>query len=687
MPYAGFVPRRVAIGWMGHLRRGLGLGLVCCVSLCLAVEPAVKKITVDGKQSWVDTGIDVQPGDMVKIEATGSLQYSDASQKATPEGLARGWKDLIRVLPVNDAGRGALIGRIGSESSARPFLIGERRESRMPIAGRLFVGLNSGNSSAEGSYEVTIQVTAHADDAAAEFKGALPPITEAELAQIPRRVVDKDGNEGDRVNFLVLGTEEQVKRALLNVGWVVVDRSVRDTLLRGALGTLSKQAYLTMPMSELMVFGRAQDYGFAMSDPVKTVMARHHFRIWKAPFEVGGLTLFVGAGTHDIGFDKDQRNGNITHKIDPDTDLEREYIGETLKQSGQVVKMDYVTPKDTITKAKTAHGEEFHSDGRILVIYLKPESGDMTEQFSDYFCSVLAQNHPDGEEMGACSQWLQTPGKSDLRLGEISKDYRILVVPGIMNTCVADTPAYDIGRKVLTEKYGVTTELLSVPNDSSEANAKLIAQFIQDKMKDDQRKFIVVGYSKGTPDLQVALAEEPGVKENVAAFISTAGASGGSPVADSLPMQLDAYLSKVKQGKCQGNLAEGFKSLKKEVRQRFLSSYPHPEVPTYSLAAVTTAETVPKTAAQTYRMLSAWDKYNDSQLLKLDQIIPESKYLGVVNSDHLNVALAMGSKFPRAALLEAVVRFVEDDLAKSGVKPAEVTKTQKKKGWADGFGQ
>lgn len=689
MPYAKRVSPHAAEG--SGLRRFVGL-LICLISLPvlgLAVDPAVKQITVDGKQSWVDTGLDVQPGDMVKIEASGSLKYSDAAQSTGPEGLARGWKDLIRVLPVNDAGRGALIGRIGSEGSARPFFIGERRESRMPVAGRLFVGLNSGNSTAEGEFKVTIQVTSRSKDTETEFKGVLPPITEAELAQIPRRVVDKDGNEGDRVNFLVLGTEEQVKQSLLGVGWVTVDRSVKDTLLRGALGTLSKQAYLTMPMSELMVFGRAQDYGFAMSDPIKTVMARHHFRIWKAPFTVGGLTLFVGAGTHDIGFDKDQRNGNITHKIDPDTDLEREYIGDTLKQSGQVVKLEYVTPKDTVTKAKTAHGEEFHSDGRILVIYLKPENGDVSEQFSDYFCSVLAQNNPDGEELGPCSKWLQTPGKSDMKLGEISKDYRILVVPGIMNTCVADTPAYDKGRKVLTEKYGLTTELLSVPNDSSEANAKAIASFLQDKMKDDKRKFIVVGYSKGTPDLQVALAQEPGVKENVAAFISTAGASGGSPVADSLPMQLDAYLSKVKQGKCQGNLAEGFKSLKKDVRQRFLSSYPHPMVPTYSLAAVTTAETVPKTAAQTFKMLSAWDKYNDSQLLKLDQIIPESKYLGVVNSDHLNVALSMGSTFPRAALLEATVRFVIDDLNKSGViKPAETTKTEpKKKNWADGFGQ
>jgi len=90
-----------------------------------------------------------------------------------------------------------------------------------------------------------------------------------------------------------------------------------------------------MPMSELMVFGRPQDYGFAMSDPIQTVMARHHFRIWKAPFIAGGLTLWVGAGTHDVGFDKDQRNGNITHKIDPDTDKERDFIAESLKQSGR----------------------------------------------------------------------------------------------------------------------------------------------------------------------------------------------------------------------------------------------------------------------------------------------------------------------------------------------------------------
>jgi hypothetical protein len=636
--------------------------IIFCLALPLCAQ--TKEITVKGDQTWVDTGMDVKAGYLIRFEASGSLKYADAREACGPDGLARGWKDMIRILPLNDVGRGALLGRVGSGDAVRPFLIGAKSETRMVVDGRLFLGINQQGGSPEGSYTVRFEVIGRSDDAAKSFKGALPPVTAEHLAKIPRRVVDKDGNEGDRVNFLILGTEEQVKSALAAVGWVVVDRNVKDTILRGALGSLSKQAYLTMPMSELMLFGRVQDYGYAHSDPLITVMARHHFRIWKAPFEVGGLQLWVGAGTHDIGFDKDQRNGKITHKIDPDTDKEREFIAESLKQSGQVVKTDFITPKDALTKAKTAHGEEFYSDGRILVVYLKPETQAAAASFGDYFCSVLEQNNPDGEQLGACDAWIQTPGKKDRKLGELSKQYRVLIVPGIMNTCVSDRPAFEKGRQVLEEKYGLSVELLSVPNNSSESNANLIARHISEKSADDQRKFIVVGYSKGTPDLQTALATDPALKNRVAAFISVAGASGGSPIADSLPAQLDAYMNKVEQGKCEGDLAEGFKSLKKETRQRFLASNPHSPVPTYSLATLIPEGKVPKSAAQTYQMLSAWDKQNDSQLLKMDQILPESTYLGVMWSDHLNVALAMGGQFPRAALLEALIRFVEDDLAR-----------------------
>src|SRR5258708_29559118 len=162
-----------------------------------------------------------------------------------------------------------------------------------------------------------------------------------------------------------------------------------------------------MPMSELQLFGRAQDFGYAQADPLRVVASRHHFRIWKAPFDLQGQTVWAGAGTHDIGFDRDQRNGKLTHKIDPDVDGERDYIRDSLGQTGLVAKTDYMTPSDPILTAKTAHGEEFHSDGRTLIVYLTPDpTVNSAGNFADTFCSVLKQNNPGGGDWGACNRWI-----------------------------------------------------------------------------------------------------------------------------------------------------------------------------------------------------------------------------------------------------------------------------------------
>ena len=157
--------------------------------------------------------------------------------------------------------------------------------------------------------------------------------------------------------------------------------------------------------------------------------------------------------------------------------------------------------------------------------------------------------------------------------------------PGILSSCVSESPAFQEGQEALKKQYGVDVDLLQVPNDSSESNAKLIAQYLQDHFASDTRKYIVIGYSKGAPDVQVALAKEFGTSDRVAAFISVAGASGGSPIADVIPIQAEKYMGTVPLKNCKGDLATGFRSLKREARQAFLAAYPNPIVPTYSLIA------------------------------------------------------------------------------------------------------
>jgi len=346
-----------------------------------------QEVQITGDQLWSDTGIDVQPGEHIVVSASGKLRYADAKEDNGPEGISRGFTDLLRILPFNGAGRGALIGRVGEAEIAQPFLLGASRNVVAPIAGRLAIGINqAGDDTGDGTYTVHIDI--HAADSDAVYHPVrqvktISGVNASVFAKVPRRVTDKNGNPGDMVNFLILGSEDAMQKVFTAAGWVKVDMDVRGTVLHGILESLSKESYLTMPMSPLYLFRRSQDYGWAHAEPIKVVASRNHLRIWKAPFEVGGQALWVGAATHDIGFERDQRNNGVTHKIDPDVDLEREYVEKTLASTGLVAEVAHVLPADPLKKARTATGGSFHSDGRVLILKLGESAPQVSAKSSN----------------------------------------------------------------------------------------------------------------------------------------------------------------------------------------------------------------------------------------------------------------------------------------------------------------
>jgi LssY C-terminus len=344
-------------------------------------------VDVPGTKEWVDSGVDLHGGAKLRITATGSITYpADDSYSGRshtvgtfgPDGIPRGWADLIHQYAVGDAGHGALIGRIGADTYSQAFLIGASKEINVPVAGRLQLGLNQSLSeaaTAQGSFHVEIEVldegSKDATNAGGPVETPIAGITPQLLSKIPRRISDPAGKPGDMVNVLIIGTQDQMVNAFTTAEWVKVDQGVENTALNAFMDSIEKKDYLTMPMSTLFLFGRAQDYGFAHAEPVKVAMSRNHLRVWKSTFVVDGRPLWCVAATHDIGFERDQRNNGLTHKIDPAIDGEREYVNGTLSGTGLVVQRDHVMPADPLTTAKTATGGEFHSDGRILVLLLK----------------------------------------------------------------------------------------------------------------------------------------------------------------------------------------------------------------------------------------------------------------------------------------------------------------------------
>lgn len=343
-------------------------------------------VTVAGGKDWVDTGMEVQPGDKLHITASGTVTMGN-NTGITADGAARGWTDTLRALTVPSAGRGALVGRIGDSNAATPFFIGSDGTVNAPVAGKLYLTINADSTQTpSGEYKVHIDrtptKTATANGAAAsqgnyDFK---PLFAELD-AKLPYRVTDQPngGNEGDLVNFVLVGTQDQVTSALKAAGWIVADKTNADAVVSALLATLQKNVYTAVPMSMLYLFGRSQDYGYERAEAVMVATQRNHFRIWQAPFKTPqNQPLWVGAGTHDIGIERDQRSANaITHKIDQDVDNERDFIAATLQQAGQVAAMSYMTRSKPIKSAKTATGGNIQSDGRVLVVVLK---GSATKQ-------------------------------------------------------------------------------------------------------------------------------------------------------------------------------------------------------------------------------------------------------------------------------------------------------------------
>ena len=391
-------------------------------------------VQVSTAQPWTDSGLDLQSGDVLEISAAPSTETQVVANQPVcdPRGVTSAVARAAN-LPLPAAPAGALIARL-HEHGATPLLVGASREFHIAEPSHLMLGINlSGPATCQGEIAVKVHVIPAGSDAAsaaatntsdsqqkprgdqlksqlstaaqvfmsgqfgfgksetggsnstssegAETSTAVAPLQVSDAAldrqlrtsidSLPRRINDQFQNLGDMVNFVIVGSEKDVQAALDAATWRVADTDNKKAALNAFLETYDNKDYLAMPMSTLYLFGRKQDFGYEMAEPIAMVASRHHFRIWKAPFAWNGREVWVGAGTHDIGFAKDKRNGSVTHKIDPAVDGERDNIGASLQKANKAKTLTYYLPPDPVQDAKNATGDGYHSDGKLLVIILQ----------------------------------------------------------------------------------------------------------------------------------------------------------------------------------------------------------------------------------------------------------------------------------------------------------------------------
>jgi pimeloyl-ACP methyl ester carboxylesterase len=124
------------------------------------------------------------------------------------------------------------------------------------------------------------------------------------------------------------------------------------------------------------------------------------------------------------------------------------------------------------------------------------------------------------------------PGEKLSPVPNLSTRYRVMVVPGFLNECVASIALpFEDAITSLSER-GLKIEPMVVSGrSSSDANAVYIADRIENLNLDEDEKLVLVGHSKGAVDILHCIVNFPQVSRRVAAVVSVAGAINGSPVA------------------------------------------------------------------------------------------------------------------------------------------------------------
>jgi hypothetical protein len=185
------------------------------------------------------------------------------------------------------------------------------------------------------------------------------------------RARTSDGLLGDPVNLALRGREAQVHAAMTRAGWTRADDLSFTSGMRILTSTLRRRSYSVAPVSPLHLFDRQQDFAY-QEEVAGSPSKRHHVRFWRCPegwMLPGGYAVdWLAAGTYDKSVGLSLFTLQVTHKIEEDTDVERDHIVETVKATNPEVEVEVIENFSTGYHSRNGGGDLIITDGNLPII-------------------------------------------------------------------------------------------------------------------------------------------------------------------------------------------------------------------------------------------------------------------------------------------------------------------------------
>ena len=178
---------------------------------------------------------------------------------------------------------------------------------------------------------------------------------------------------GDPINLALDGNEADIHAAMLRAGWTRADELTIRSSWRIVVSSVLRRPYPEAPVSSLFLFGQRQAFAYQQEVDGNPAQ-RHHVRFWPVPDGwklPGGFEVqWLAAATYDKAVGISLFTLQVTHRVDADIDIERDYVIDTVRYAVPDASLRVIKDYSSAFTTRNGGGDVVRTDGSLPILDL-----------------------------------------------------------------------------------------------------------------------------------------------------------------------------------------------------------------------------------------------------------------------------------------------------------------------------